>query len=427
MKTLVSKFLVAALFLHGFAFTVFADAMDNWTACNVSTNPVGGVLGPYGGLILSGVTCGHGRYVGVGTIAFSDYGAIETSDDGINWTMRTTLYPSMLQLFAAAYGNGTFVAVGYDYYGGNNLDYSTNGINWAGPAAPTDCANFYGVAYGDGYFVAVGDGTELNSNATTNKNIYFSADGINWTAVSSGVPANDVSTIYDVAYGAGRFVAVGGPYTAASNPYIYVSVVSPPPSGGPKFWTQTVSDYPPSGSVSYCNGQFIVPAGPGTNLFSPDGSNWSVVTNNAGVTFSRVFYTNGLYIALSSPVVFTSADGTNWVRRNVPTPTNGVLTGIALGNRNVVAVGYKYQNSWGQPLAFISDPFVALGMMAGATPELNLSGVNGWSYGVQFSDTLNPANWQSLTNLTLSNSPCIWQDATATNGQRFYRAALSMH
>ncbi|MGC8967977.1 MAG: hypothetical protein ACP5JV_06590 [Thermus sp.] len=64
--------------------------------------------------------------------------------------------------------------------------------------------NLYGVAYGNGTFVAVGwDGTILTS-----------PDGVNWTARTSGTSNN----LNAVTYGNGTFVVVGLGGTILTSP-----------------------------------------------------------------------------------------------------------------------------------------------------------------------------------------------------------------
>jgi hypothetical protein len=172
----------------------------------------------------------------------------------------------------------------------NGMSHKSNGINWT--SHTTKISNFYGVTYGGGLFVAVSDGYLLGTSNQTNRNIYTSPDGITWTARNSGSPVTDVHSIRDVAYGAGRFVAVDG------QGYFYTSTTG-------STWTRSYTSNA-GGRVSYCNSLFIVPAGSGANLVSADGLTWSLLMNNTASTFGRVIYTNGLYAALSGTNVFTS-------------------------------------------------------------------------------------------------------------------------
>jgi hypothetical protein len=65
--------------------------------------------------------------------------------------------------------------------------------------------DIYGIAYGGGKFVAVGD----NGTAA------YSADGVTWTAVADTKFGSGYNDINGIAYGGGKFVAVGGGGRAA--------------------------------------------------------------------------------------------------------------------------------------------------------------------------------------------------------------------
>lgn len=412
---------MAALLLNGLTVIAHADALDNWNSCQLYN-----FTGPYApGLQLLGVAYGNGQYVAVGQMVENDNGMIETSDDGVNWTPVASngYYP--VDLYKVAYGNGSFVAVGWNSYGEYNL-YSFTNATTATNLTPYTSQNLdvYGVTYGGGLFVAVGDGCWYTAGVVyTNKNIFTSPDGINWTPRSSGAPPTDIDSLADVAYGAGKFVAVSSANTPTGSAYgFFHTSMDVHVSTGGIVWTRMTLAYPLAGSVSYCNGLFIVPSGPGTNLISANGTTWSVLTNNTADTFGRVIYSNGLYVAISSSAIYTSTDATNWIQRVFHPPAGNVLSDVVFGNGNIVVIGYS---SSYKATGFISDPFVALGINTGSSPQLKLSGVNGWSYGIQYSSSPNPASWQTLTNFTLSNSPSVWVDANATNSQRFYRAALT--
>jgi hypothetical protein len=382
-----------------------ADALDNWTRSQVVTNPIG-----YQGLGLGGVAYGNGRYVAVGQYSGDDNGVIQTSEDGVNWTMRTSQNYSVLDLYDVTFGNGVFVAVGWDYFGGNNIYHSTNGINWT--PHTTAIANVNRVTFGGGVFVAVGDGALISpSSGYTNSRIYISPNGTTWTARNDGgPPLGSYSPMRDVAYGAGQFVAVDDSH------HFYTST-------GISAWTRT-TDIRAGSGVSFCNGLFIVPSGPGTNLVSTDGLSWSLLTNTTAALFRRVLYAGGNYLALSSSNAFTSTDGTNWVQRNLQPAAEVSLWGGVFGARNFVAVGYTFPSSPSLPVVYTSDPFVTVNMNQGFPPQLKVSGLLGRSYRIESLADVRSTNWQTLGSFTLTNSPTIWPDATATNASRFYRAVL---
>ena len=370
-----------------------ADPFDNWTASQVSTNPPGQL-----GLQLRGLAYGNRRYVCVGQYASDDNGFVQTSDDGINWTMRSLHDYSILDLYDVIYGNGIFVAVGWNDYNGSNIYTSTNGINWT--PHTTAMANVYAVSYGDDTFVAVGDGLGLNFEITST-NVYYSYDGTTWYGYDSGY----TGTLYDLAYGNGRFIAVD------ASRHIY------------SVFQSRMTNSLAGSSVSFCNGRFFIPAGSGTNLVSADGLNWSPVTNNTAVEFRHVVAAGGMLVAVG-PGIFTSPDGTNWTQRSLQA-SNVWLWDVASGDRNVVAAGQAYPSVPNiKPVAYVSDPFVALGVGSTFPPQLTVSGLTNRNYRVEMLADFSSTNWQTLTNLYLTNGPALWTDMQATNTSRFYRVKL---
>jgi len=95
-----------------------------------------------------------------------------TSPDAINWTLQpATPYGAARAMFAVAYGNGIFVAVG-----NRQIMYSVNdGVTWTASAAlPDALAQLSCVTFDGGQFVAL-------ANNSVDINIMSSPDGITWT------------------------------------------------------------------------------------------------------------------------------------------------------------------------------------------------------------------------------------------------------
>ncbi len=380
-----------------------ADALDHWTRV-----PLTKLLGS-DGVLVGEIAYGNGRYVAVGQYYFNDMGFYATSEDGLNWQAATPGAPLVVDLYSVAYGNGVFVAVGWDWWWGGNLWSSADGFHWTRHTNPT-VSNFYDVSCGAGLFVAVGDGVLPQTNTTTNRNIYTSPDGAVWTQRSCGVPAAGARPIQSVAYGPGKFIAVdqaGTVYTSSSG------ASWSRPVAGSAYWP-----------VSFCRDRFIARQQSGTNIVSADGLMWSVMVKNVTNSFGRVHYDRGLFLALSEDKLFTSVDATNWVERPVTLSASTGFSDIALGDRNAVLLGCETPQR--VPVAYTSDPFVALEITRGSPAELILSGLQGASYEIEYSDNLQAGNvdWQPLIKLALTNSPLSWSDSTATGSQRFYRAVM---
>jgi hypothetical protein len=196
---------------------------------------------------------GSGRFVIVtrsGTTALS-------STDGITWIQGTL--PTDSDWKSVTHGDGTFVAVGYEFGSGARAASSTDGITWTQRTLPTS-SDWQSVTYGNGTFVAVGYYPSAAASST---------DGITWTQRT--LP---VSSIWRaVTYGNNTFVAVGwnngnnGLHVASSTDGIT--------------WTQrTVPNFNSYIYISatYGNGTFVAMSYIGTQEYitSPDGITWTL-------------------------------------------------------------------------------------------------------------------------------------------------------
>jgi hypothetical protein len=173
------------------------------------------------------VVYGNGLFVAVGYQYGSD--SIMTSPDGINWTARTVGDGSDDQWYRIAYGNGLFVAVGNGDggSGGDRIMTSQDAITWTTRSALGNNDTWYGLTYANGLFVAFSSGDDY---------IMTSPDGITWTARSNPAP---LSQFYDVTYGNGRFVVVSsavgndsvmtstGPTATSSNTQNQITFTNP--------------------------------------------------------------------------------------------------------------------------------------------------------------------------------------------------------
>ena len=179
------------------------------------------------------ITYGGGRFVAVAEYGNDpgNYKLAAYSTDGENWTLTNqTLTRSFWQ--SVTYGDGKFVAVANGNYDDSDngsivqlepkIMYSTDGNTWTDVNIPAaDSISFNSVTYGDGKFVAVGSpayfgGHNQGNETWGTKHIAYSYDAINWNYVSIPNPLSHY--LKDVAYGNGRFVAVGSTSGIGNNP-----------------------------------------------------------------------------------------------------------------------------------------------------------------------------------------------------------------
>jgi hypothetical protein len=169
----------------------------------------------------SGGWLGHslwkGQFVAVG-------GGIQTSPDGTIWAPNPFGPPN--QLYGIAYGNGQFVAVG----DAGTILSSADGVNWVTRQSETQ-NTLNDVAYGNGIFCAVsGWGTVggMSPETPVNGAILTSEDGVNWTQRQTAT----TNAFNRIAYGNGRFVAVGHHGTILSSGPIINLTLTPNPNTG---------------------------------------------------------------------------------------------------------------------------------------------------------------------------------------------------
>jgi hypothetical protein len=327
---------------------------------------------------LYGVTYGNGLFVAVG-----DFGAILTSQDGVNWTGQVS--GTSAELTGVAYGNGTFVAVG----GGGTILTSQDGMSWTRQTSGTSNP-LNGVAYGNGTFVAVGWGGA----------ILTSPDGVTWTAQVSGTS----NPLNGVAYGNNTFVAVGEGGAILTSP------------DGVTWTPRTSGTSNGLLGVTYGDGLFVAVGWGGAILTSQDGVTWTQQTSGTsygldGVTYGIDLFGSGLFVAVGvDGTILTSPDGVIWTER--ASGTSDWLWGVAYGNGRFVAVGNRGTILtspdgviWRAQTSVTSYPLngVTFGNGTFVAVEYNgaiLTSPDGVTWTAQVSGTSNPLNGVAYGNNT---------------------------
>jgi len=221
---------------------------------------------------------GNGMFVAIGY----NSSIIMTSPTGVTWTQRTA--PSSTVWRCVAYGNGRFVAASY----GTTIGMvSLDGITWTATTLPTNIG-WESLCFGNGIFVLIAHQSAIFAT---------SVDGINWTQRS--VP---VSALWSsIAYGNGTFVAI------SRDGYVATSIdgitwAQPARLDSTLIWK----------ALTYGNGMFV--AGGGSKIAtSPYGITWTETSIPAIDGMNEIAFAYGIYAAVTSTgKLLTSVDSINW-------------------------------------------------------------------------------------------------------------------
>ncbi|MBD2756292.1 T9SS type A sorting domain-containing protein [Spirosoma validum] len=298
---------VLLITLFGLGATFATKAQSQWQQATSNTTQT-----------LSDVVYDNGLWVAVGA-----NGTIVTSPDGVTWTPRTS--NTIQSLSAAGFGAGQWIAVGAN----RTILTSSDGITWT-PQSSTVAQNYSDIVYGAGVWVVTGDGGAMTS-----------PDGVTWTAQNAN-PSQQISrALYAVSYGAGLFVAVGENKKIVSSPDGIT-------------WTAQFANlagsgicgcfYPTLYDITFGDGKFVTIGGYGGGggvASSTDGINWTV---GSGVQqSSNIGYGAGSWLSFSLyGTIETSTNGLNWSLRYHP-DRRAYLYQANYGSGLWVAVGVQGQ------------------------------------------------------------------------------------
>ena len=225
----------------------YSDDGEDWTAVADSK---------FGSSYINAIAYGSDGNAVNKWVAVGGGGKIAYSDDGETWSaVADSTFPATVtiddddndytfpyNINAIAYGNNRFVAGGGD----GKMAYSADGVNWTAVTDSTLTYSINSIAYGNNKFVVGGSFGEMAT----------SSDGVTWTAVADRI-LDDFPSINGIAYGGGRFVAVRDDSKIAysANGASWTAVAD---SKFPA--THTIGDYDfpyPINAIAYGNGRFV--------------------------------------------------------------------------------------------------------------------------------------------------------------------------
>ena len=336
----------------------------NWHTSYVSPTPDTDIY--YG---LHSIAYGNGAFVAIagGCVVKHCQSSILTSRDGEQWSAATNISGIDLtrtRIASLAYGNGIFLGLGADggSAGGLRAIWSVDGANWMNIAdieGPPSLSNPRAVTYGDGLFVAVGYQGFIAS----------SPDGRHWTPHSAGTTAS----LDGVSYANGLFVAVGETILASGDGVTWIERGKIVPnnlsavgfgegkfvavgergmilgSEDGSFWRQLSSGGVDNlRAVAAGNGNYIAMGETGA-LASRDGELWMPFQTDV-VGLSRVYYGNKLFVGVSNirGRGIASSDGFFWSEQG--TGIDWQLSDVVCSSNTFLAVGSLFETN-GEPRA----------------------------------------------------------------------------
>lgn len=378
------------------------DALEDWTAHTFPQTFVNCIA--FGGTtylsnavpILWKVLSHHGAFVAAGTGPCDQDTptVILRSTDGVNWSKIPN--QGYNGFFGATVTPDYIVEVGF--WGETQL--SPDGVTWTyggytPPGSPVPAVNLNAVAYGLGRYVAVG-GNFLDGDRGV---IATSTDGLNWVPGSFFLNQTASNAFVTVAFG-------GGVFWAATPTRLYRSTT------GTSFIYESSSGASGERILCFGNNRFVRV---GDSLWvSTNGTSWVTTSQPSANPIATMSFGAGIFVATAGRDVASSVDGFNWIVRTNALPQG--VSDVTFGNGVFMAVaGTNYFTS--QPVAKVS--------LSTDARTLWVHGLKNRQYDILATNNLTATNWPARTRITLTNSPQPWTDPTsATNGSRFYRTSL---
>jgi len=205
-----------------------------------------------------------------------------------------------------------------DNNNGNNNPGTGGAPQWTATYITNNISDIRAIAYGGGKFVAVGYGVGATST-----------DGITWTSVSVG-------RCWSIAYGNNKFVAVGndGNMRTSTDGTTWTAVSN-----------STFDSRDTITAIAYGNGKFVASGydvnGGRKTATSTDGTTWTTVYRG-GRGDEVIAYGNGMFVAGQyTGSISTSTNGESWsfVNHNIPFDTQKQLLTIAYCNDKFIVGG----------------------------------------------------------------------------------------
>ncbi|MBI2514186.1 MAG: immunoglobulin domain-containing protein [Opitutae bacterium] len=340
-------------------------------------------------IVLRSVTFGTGRFVAAGYTAADGTKRVYQSTDGVNWARCSVSFSSSTYAFGSlnqvVFVSGRFVAMGVsEYYGGPKYAVaSADGITWTAPI----------FSEGGGAAFQVGDHL-IDSSFRT------STDGLTWSAVPTGVMPNMVNAI---GYADGTYFALAGSSGSGASFRLWTSADL-------SNWSQRLGFSIPS-EVAYGAGRFVAVSGNAAR-YSDDGVNWKYAVNPSAYSLGAVAYGNGLFVAVNSYTYsgythYTSTDGVTWTARNF------IGQGQTAGFSGVAYLGGQWLMWNGGAIYRSSDGINWSGTISNGSVVASIAYGNGLYVGV--------GPWGTVAT---SSDGAVWSELTTRPTSQHFRKVV---
>jgi hypothetical protein len=295
---------------------------------------------------IAGMAYGNGKFVAIGYDDKPEEKIAAYSTDGITWTKAPSANVFAKNIIGVVYGNGTFVAAGYnddknegyvsDKVNESIIAYSTDGITWKKAFTPKYFRNT-NIFFGNGKFIAIGDFRYLQTGNNTQWLISYyqveSSDGVTWSSrnvISSEASWDGVNCGF---FDGGRLIAFSGSRCIYS-------------ADDGKSWKAGEDIRRPITGVASGNGK-IIGIGPGGYLgWSTDGIIWTDADQRGGAfrngNANDAAYGFGMFVVVGGRGdIIYSRDGYIWTRVASSTFGSSGIQYVAYGGGKFVALGEK--------------------------------------------------------------------------------------
>lgn len=233
-------------------------------------------------------------------LAFGSSGLRIVSDDGVAW--RDQQLGAEGEVWRAIASSPDRIAAVGSFGADVMFGHSTDGISWTiskrANARPIPII-LRGLAFGAGRFVAVGG--EQGAVVADTPSAAVSSDGVSWSELK---PIGGSGSLRRVAFGAGKFVGVGdfGRRSVSTDGETWRDQPNAKAS-------DTLID------VAFGNGRFVGVGLHGLRVSSEDGLRWSSpVRGQEGEHLNSIVWIGDQFVAVGLGATFRSPDGRDWER-----------------------------------------------------------------------------------------------------------------